>query len=85
MVWELFRVTYRLIKPPLVSGGLALAAGFTSAAVSRMPRAVSDELMQFHQHEQMAKLKAILSTVLRFKKVDSFSVLKDQTPAKSRG
>jgi glycosyltransferase involved in cell wall biosynthesis len=84
VVWEMFRVTYRLIKPPLLFGGLALAAGFTSAAVSRLPRAVSDDLMKFHQREQMAKLRAILSTVCRFKKVDSFSVLKDQTPAKSR-
>jgi glycosyltransferase involved in cell wall biosynthesis len=78
IVWELFRVTYRLVKPPLLFGGLALGAGFISAAVRRMPRAVSNELMQFHRREQMTKLKAILSTVVRFKKVDSFSVLKDQ-------
>jgi biofilm PGA synthesis N-glycosyltransferase PgaC len=84
VVWELFRVTYRIVKQPLLVGGLALGAGFLSAAISRMPRAVSNELMQFHRREQMNKLKAILWTVVRFKKVDSFSVLKEQRPAKSR-
>ncbi len=84
IVWELFRVTYRLVMPPRLVGGLVLGAGFLSAALIRTPRAVSKELMQFHRREQMTKLKAILSTVVRFKKVDSFSVLKDQTPAKGR-
>jgi glycosyltransferase involved in cell wall biosynthesis len=82
VVWELFRVTYRIVKQPV--GGLALGVGFISAAISRMPRAVSNELMQFHRREQMSKLKAILWNVVRFKKVDSFSVLKEHKPAKSR-
>ena len=83
VVWELFRVTYRTVKQPLLVGGLALGAGFIAAAITRMPRAVSNELMQFHRREQMSKLKAILWTVVRFKKVDSFSVLKEHRPAKS--
>ncbi len=32
------------------------------------------ELMRFHRREQMKKLKAVLSALLRFKKVDNFSV-----------
>jgi hypothetical protein len=83
VIWELFRVTYRTLKPPLLVGGLALGAGFISATISRMPRAVSNELMQFHRREQMTKLKAILSRVVRLKKVDNFSVLQEQRPAKS--
>lgn len=82
--WELFRVVYRIAKPPRLFGGLALGAGFVSAAVRGIARPVSNELMEFHRREQMKKLKAILSTVLRFKKVDSFSVLKAQTPPDSQ-
>ena len=85
VVWELFRVAYRTVNRPLIVGGVALGAGFVSAAVSRVPRAVATELMQFHRREQMSRLKAIVMTLVRFKKVDSFSVLKEQTPAKSRG
>jgi len=35
---------------------------------------VSRELMRFHRREQMKKLRAILGTVLRFKKIDSFRI-----------
>jgi hypothetical protein len=38
----------------------------------RVNRIVSPELMRFHRHEQMKKLKAIFSTLLRFEKVNSF-------------
>lgn len=71
-LWEIFRVTYRLVKPPLLLGGLAVLAGFCSAALRRTQRAVSPELMRFHRREQMKKLKAILSTAFRLKKVDNF-------------
>ena len=85
VVWEGFRVLYRMAKRPFLFGGLALGAGFTSAAVRRVSRPVSKELMQFHRREQMKKLKAILSTLARLKRVDSFSVLKEQTPSGSKG
>ena len=52
--------------------GLALLSGFTWAALRRSNRAVSPELMRFHRHEQMEKLRAIFSTLLRFEKVNSF-------------
>jgi glycosyltransferase involved in cell wall biosynthesis len=84
VTWELFRVTYRLLKQPLFTGGVALGAGFLSAALKSTPRAVSKELMQFHRREQMTKLKAILSNLIRFKKVDSSSFVKEQAAAKSR-
>jgi hypothetical protein len=35
-------------------------------------RPVSKELMQFHRKEQMKKLGAILGSLVRFKRVDSF-------------
>jgi hypothetical protein len=39
-----------------------------------MDRPVSDELMRFHRKEQMRKLRAILKSLVTFKKVDSFEV-----------
>ena len=74
-LWEAFRVAYRTSKPPVLLGGLALGLGFTTAALRRIPRPVSPELMQFHRQEQMKKLKSILRTLASFKKVDNFTVL----------
>jgi poly-beta-1,6-N-acetyl-D-glucosamine synthase len=71
-VWQLFRVCYRSAKHPV--GGLVLLAGYCWAALRRMKRPVSRELMCFHRREQMKKLRAILGAVLRFKKVDNFRV-----------
>lgn len=74
-IWQICRVAYRIAKPPLVLGGLALGIGFLSAAVRRIPRPVSEDLMRFHRSEQKKKLYAILRSFLRLKKVDNFSVL----------
>ena len=71
-VWQLFRVAYRITKKPAVTGGLALLCGYCWAAMRRMKRAVTPELMRFHRREQMKKLRAIFRSLLRFKKVDSF-------------
>ena len=71
-VWQLFRVCYQSAKHPV--GGLALLAGYCWAALRRMKRPVSRELMCFHRREQMKKLRAIFGAVLRCKKVDSFRV-----------
>jgi biofilm PGA synthesis N-glycosyltransferase PgaC len=73
-VWQLFRVSYRMTKKPVLTGGLALLFGYCWAALRRMERPVSAELMRFHRREQMKKLKAVFRTLLRLKKVDSFSV-----------
>ena len=73
-VWEVFRFSYRMTKQPLLFGGLAVACGYFSAALRRMKRAVSPELMRFHRAEQMKKLKAILRSLFRLKKVDNFSL-----------
>ncbi len=74
-VWELFRVTYRIIKPPYVLGGLALGLGYCWAFLRRTPRPVSRELMTFHRKEQMVKLKAILKSMVKLKKLDNFNVM----------
>jgi glycosyltransferase involved in cell wall biosynthesis len=72
LVWELFRVAYRMTKRPFIIDGTALLCGYTSAALRRMERPVGTELIRFHRQEQMTKLKAIFRTLLRFKKVDNF-------------
>ena len=77
-VWELFRVTYRMTKRPVLLGGLALLSGYIWAALRRSNRAVSPELMSFHRHEQMKKLRAIFRTLLRLENVDSFRVASER-------
>jgi glycosyltransferase involved in cell wall biosynthesis len=73
-VWEIFRAGYRMTKKPVIRGGLALLIGFCWAALRRIKRPVTPELMRFHRREQMKKLRAVFSTLLRFKKVDNFSL-----------
>ena len=69
-VWQLFRVAYRGTKQPM--DGLALLSGYCWAAIRRMERPVSGELMRFHRREQIKKLRSIFSSLLSFKKVDNF-------------
>lgn len=73
-VWELFRVAYRISKRPFIMGGLALGLGYCWAFLRRVPRPVSRELMAFHRKEQMTKLRAILKSLVRFKRIDNFTV-----------
>ena len=73
-VWQLFRVAYRMTKKPAFTGGLALLCGYCWAAMRRMKRAVTPELMRFHRREQMKKLRAIFRSLLSFKKANSFRI-----------
>ncbi len=73
-IWELFRVAYRITKRPYIFSGLALGLGYCWAFLRRTPRPVSRELMTFHRQEQMLKLKAILKSLMRFRRVDNFNV-----------
>jgi len=77
-VWQLFRVAYRMTKKPVVIEGLALLSGYSWAALRRVKRPITPELMRFHRHEQMKKLRAILSNLLRFRKIDNFSLLTER-------
>jgi glycosyltransferase involved in cell wall biosynthesis len=75
-LWQMFRVTYRLLKKPYILGGLALFSGYVWAGIKRVKRPISPELMRFHRAEQIKKLKGIFRSLLRLKKVDSFSAAK---------
>jgi glycosyltransferase involved in cell wall biosynthesis len=71
-VWHLFRVSYRIFTRPFFLGGAALLLGYCWAGLRRVKRPVSPELMRFHRREQMQKLKAILRSILKLRKVDNF-------------
>src|SRR2546430_2180634 len=63
-IWQLFRVAYRLTQRPRVVGGLALLFGYCWAALRRIERPVSPELMRFHRNEQMRKLRRVLPSFM---------------------
>ena len=71
-LWQLFRVAYRMTKPPVLIDGLALLSGYCWAAIRRVERCVTPELMRFHRHEQMKKLKTIILSLCKLKRVDNF-------------
>ena len=71
-LWEAFRVAYRMTKRPYLLNGIALGSGYLWAFITREPRPVSRELMQFHRREQMQKLRAILGSLLTLKRYRRF-------------
>lgn len=73
-VWHTFRVFYRMTKKPYIVGGLSLLFGYTWAAIRRVKRPVSPEMMAFYRREQMVRLRAIIGSALRFRRIDAFHV-----------
>jgi hypothetical protein len=64
--WQLFRSAYQMMRKPYLLGGLFLLAGYVRAWAGNSQRAVSAELVRFHQHEQMQRLRrTLLKTVHR--------------------
>ena len=55
-LWESFRAAYQMTKRPLVLGGLWLLAGYIWAAIRRVERPVSQELVALQRREQMHRL-----------------------------
>jgi glycosyltransferase involved in cell wall biosynthesis len=76
-LWQLCRVVYRATKQP--TDGLALLSGYCWGAIRRIERPVSSELIRFHRREQTNKLRAIFRRLLRFQKVDNFSLLTERS------
>lgn len=58
-LWELFRATYQLAKPPYLLGGVYIFWGYFSQWLRRAPRPISDELVRFRQGEQKARLRRL--------------------------
>lgn len=59
--WAMFRSVYQMTKPPLVLGGVMLAAGYMWGLVRRVERPLSADLMTFRRGEQMRRLRNFLS------------------------
>lgn len=59
-VWQLFRSVYQMTRPPYVSGGMALGAGYFWAMASRSERTVSQDLIAFQGRDQMKRLRAFV-------------------------
>ena len=70
-LWIFLRVLYRMTRKPYITGGAILMSGYVWAFLRR-ERYISRELMKFHRKEQIQKLRIILKTLLRFKKIDKF-------------
>jgi glycosyltransferase involved in cell wall biosynthesis len=83
-IWEVFRVTYRMVHRPFFVAGLSLLAGYSWAALRRVRRPVSRELIRFHRREEMQKLRAIFGAVLRFRKVDAFRLTRAENRSSLR-
>jgi poly-beta-1,6-N-acetyl-D-glucosamine synthase len=64
-VWQLFRGLYQMRRSPYLVGGLFVIAGYCWAWITRFKRPVSSELIQFHQHEQMQRLRQGLFKMIR--------------------
>lgn len=78
-IWEIFRLLFRAVKKPYLIGAAAMFCGYCHAALSRMERPVSVELMRFHRHNQLKKLKNIFRSLWSLKKVDNFHLENSQT------
>lgn len=61
--WELFRTAYQMKMSPVCLGGLAIGTGYCWAALRRVERPVSRELIAFHRREQMQRLKKFFGTM----------------------
>ncbi len=59
-LWALLRGCFQMRQRPFVIGGVLFQLGYAWAALTRMPRPVSRELMAFHRGEQMTRLKSLL-------------------------
>jgi poly-beta-1,6-N-acetyl-D-glucosamine synthase len=67
-LWQTFRAFYQMTRPPLISGGVLLLAGYFWAMMKSAERPLPNELIRFQRHEQMQRLKEFLTCKLLFRK-----------------
>jgi poly-beta-1,6-N-acetyl-D-glucosamine synthase len=68
-LWQIFRVSYQMLKPPYVMGGLILAAGYLYSVVTRIERPVTPELLRLHRREQLERLKNLFTNFTKTEQV----------------
>jgi len=52
-LWQLFRSVYQMTRKPILIGGTMLLVGYCWAMLTRAPKPVSPEFVQFRRKEQM--------------------------------
>jgi glycosyltransferase involved in cell wall biosynthesis len=70
-LWQFFRACFQMRNKPYMIGGILLFAGYAWAALSRVQRPVSPELIKFHRGEQLDRLFSMfgkLARVVRYQK-----------------
>jgi poly-beta-1,6-N-acetyl-D-glucosamine synthase len=64
-LWHVCRSAYRMTERPLITGGLALLAGYCWASCVRAERLLPPETVRFRRMEQMQRLRAWPTRALR--------------------
>lgn len=72
-LWVMIKILYRIKRKPYVIGSIVLLSGYLWA-ILKVDRPISKELVKFNRQEQMHKLKLILNSVIKFKKIDKFKL-----------
>jgi glycosyltransferase involved in cell wall biosynthesis len=62
VLWEIFRIAYRMTRRPWMVGGLLLFCGFFWAMMTKIERPISAELIRFKRNEQMTRLRKVIDT-----------------------
>ncbi|MGO9863406.1 MAG: glycosyltransferase [Terriglobales bacterium] len=77
-VWQFFRCTYQMTRPPFVIGGILCLSGFVWGAVTRTEKVVSLDLIRFRKAEQMQRLRGFAANLF-----SSRSAITQQSPTAS--
>ena len=77
-VWQLFRVSYRMAKRPVLLGGIALLTGYCWAALRRAERIVPAGIDALSSKRADEKVENIFRCTLRFKRVDNFALITER-------
>jgi hypothetical protein len=64
-LWQMFRGCYQMVRKPYLVGGPLLIFGYWWSWITRVHRPVTQELIRFHRHEQMQRLRRILIKTIR--------------------
>ena len=64
-LWQVLRSFYQMSRKPRMVMGSALLAGYIWAALTRAPKPVSREFVQFRRNEQMSWLRERCNSLLR--------------------
>ncbi len=63
VLYEICRVTYRLMKKPVILGGCLLFAGYFWALLTGAERIASKDVVEFRKREQLARLRRIFQNL----------------------